>query len=1010
MRLVSMKYPMKYLILPALVFAFFTPHALAQGLRTNPGFNSKSIPRNDDGSSGLESLGFTINFFGKQRAAAYVNNNGNLTFDSELATFTPFGLARTAREIIAPFFGDVDTRPEASRLVTYGQDRVNGHRAFGANYINVGYYNVHVDKLNSFQVVLVEREDTGAGNFDIEFNYAAIRWETGDASGGVGGFGGTPAAVGWSNGTDDPASSFELPGSRLAGQFLDNGPRALVRLSLSGVVQTSQNGGTAGRLVFRARDGIISPGLQISNALQLPEGTLGSAYRGALTATGSKGPFRWSVVPDVASPPGLTFGSNGQITGVPAAAGTYSFTVSVTATTEDGESTVFQRGSITVRTSEITILTGCPVADATVGRPYSLALRASGAIGVVNWSADPYTLPPGVSLGTNGQLAGTPLVPGTYLMAVRARGSSSTQPAAQTTCRLNVNPASVQLSAGCSLRGTVSVPFSQTLVPEGGYGPYRFGIAGHLPLGLAMTPSGAIAGTPEVEGVYPFSVLLTDARGVESAQNCSLAVEVTGFSLNSVCPLPAGTTGVDYSAQLPEGYTYSLAGGNLPLGLSLSPDGQISGTPMSAGPARFKLLATDGSQQQAGQACTLSVNRGPLSISGCPLPEAGVGETYLATLSALGGSAPYFFTAQGQLPNGLEFSTDGALRGSTTQSGTFPFTVLVREGTGQVMAQACTLSVSRPALRFASTCPLPEAQLGETYAAKLDAAGGLGPYRFDFAGFLPDGLSGGADGSIRGSARSLGGRSFVARVTDNREQSVTSICSINVSLPRAPELSLAALPSVVAPATTDLAVSLNLSRSYTQPIEGTVTLEVRPDTRSQEAEANQADPRLRFTNGQLSMNFTLAPGQTRASFPIASTGTVASTVVASVTTLKAAGADLSILPDGRTFRILPSAPVVTSSCYRKTPTGIEIEINGLSTTRELARADVGAARKVFISDISGTAAAYYSAPETVRAGGTFSLRLPYTVEITPEKPVGEVTVNLYNTVGAVQIRQIAVCQ
>ena len=101
---------------------------------------------------------------------------------------------------------------------------------------------------------------------------------------------------------------------------------------------------------------------------------------------------------------------------------------------------------------------------------------------------------------------------------------------------------------------------------------------------------------------------------------------------------------------------------------------------------------------------------------------------------------------------------------------------------------------------------------------------------------------------------------------------------------------------------------------------------------------------------------------------------------------------------------------MTSSCYRKTAGGIEIELNGLSTTRELARADVGAGGKVFISDISGYASAYYSAPETVRAGGTFSLRLPYTLEVTQEKPLGEVTVNLYNTVGAVQIRQIAACQ
>jgi len=79
--------------------------AEGQAIRTNAGFATKSIPANDDGSAPLESLGFTINFFGKSRSSVYVNNNGNLTFDSALATFTPFGLQNTQREIIAPFFG-----------------------------------------------------------------------------------------------------------------------------------------------------------------------------------------------------------------------------------------------------------------------------------------------------------------------------------------------------------------------------------------------------------------------------------------------------------------------------------------------------------------------------------------------------------------------------------------------------------------------------------------------------------------------------------------------------------------------------------------------------------------------------------------------------------------------------------------------------------------------------------------------------------------------------------------
>jgi hypothetical protein len=156
----------------------------AQTIRTNSGFKTNVIPRNDDGSGPLTPLGFTINLFGKVRDSAYVNNNGNITFDSDLATYTPFGLQSTSREIIAAFFADVDTRGTLSREVTYGQDTVNGHAAFGANYIDVGYYESHDDKLNRFQLVLIDRSDTGPGNLNIEFNYERMLWETGDASGG----------------------------------------------------------------------------------------------------------------------------------------------------------------------------------------------------------------------------------------------------------------------------------------------------------------------------------------------------------------------------------------------------------------------------------------------------------------------------------------------------------------------------------------------------------------------------------------------------------------------------------------------------------------------------------------------------------------------------------------------------------------------------------------------------------------------------------------------------------
>ena len=81
------------------------------------------------------------------------------------------------------------------------------------NWVNVGYYAAHADKLNSFQLLLVDRSDQGAGSFDIVFNYGQIQRETGDASGGSAGLGGTPARVGFSSGTGAAGTSTEFNGS-----------------------------------------------------------------------------------------------------------------------------------------------------------------------------------------------------------------------------------------------------------------------------------------------------------------------------------------------------------------------------------------------------------------------------------------------------------------------------------------------------------------------------------------------------------------------------------------------------------------------------------------------------------------------------------------------------------------------------------------------------------------------------------------------------------------------------
>ena len=220
----------------------------AQAVRT--GFDSVNFPGNDDGSVGPVSIGFAqpINFFGGMYSQLYVNNNGNVTFDNPLSTFTPFDLFTANRVIIAPFFGDVDTRNSNDTM--YGSGMVGGNAAFGVSWRDVGYFSRANDKLNTFQLVMIDRTDTGAGNFDFELNYDKIQWETGGFSGGSGGLGGSSARAGYSNG--DPMFSFELPGSAVNGALLDTN-------MVSGLIYNSLNSNVSGRYLFNVRNGAVAP-------------------------------------------------------------------------------------------------------------------------------------------------------------------------------------------------------------------------------------------------------------------------------------------------------------------------------------------------------------------------------------------------------------------------------------------------------------------------------------------------------------------------------------------------------------------------------------------------------------------------------------------------------------------------------------------------------------------------------------------------------------------------------
>ena len=223
------------------------------------GLFTNVLAANDDGSTGLVNLGFTARINTTNFTQTYVNNNGNITFLNPLGTFTPSAISTGAfGPILAAFFADVDTRAAGSDPVRYGNNVLGGRNVFGVNYINVGVF-ASQPIFNSFQMILTDRNDVAAGDFDIQFNYDRIVWEAGTASGApAGGLGGTSALVGyWTS----ASSNATLPGSLVNGALINGGPNALISHSL--------NSNVLGQYNFQVRGGQVVGRVPEPSALAL---------------------------------------------------------------------------------------------------------------------------------------------------------------------------------------------------------------------------------------------------------------------------------------------------------------------------------------------------------------------------------------------------------------------------------------------------------------------------------------------------------------------------------------------------------------------------------------------------------------------------------------------------------------------------------------------------------------------------------------------------------------------
>ena len=159
--------------------------------------------RNDDWSACL-GIPFNFCFYGQQVDSLFINNNGNVSIGANYATFTASSFPTTSFSMIAPLWSDVDSRGPSSGLVYYKlttQHLIVQWDAVDYFWSDTTNPDPHLSLYNSYQLIMTNGTDPilPAGQ-NVSFCYKDMNWTTGDASGGVDGFGGTPATCGVNQG------------------------------------------------------------------------------------------------------------------------------------------------------------------------------------------------------------------------------------------------------------------------------------------------------------------------------------------------------------------------------------------------------------------------------------------------------------------------------------------------------------------------------------------------------------------------------------------------------------------------------------------------------------------------------------------------------------------------------------------------------------------------------------------------------------------------------------------
>lgn len=531
----------------------------------------------------------------------------------------------------------------------------------------------------------------------------------------------------------------------------------------------------------------------------LPGGKTGVAYSQIISTSGGSAPYTYALTAGTL-PTGVTFdAATATLSGTPTTIGNSSFTL--TATDAYGAST---SAAYALNVSYPTIVVS-PAAsalpDATTGIAYGLSLSASGGSGPYNYAITVGRLPAGLTLEPlTGVISGTPSTSESTSFTVTVTDAYSASASAAYTIAVAFPTIDLSPSAGALPGATIGAAYSQTISASGGSAPYSYVVsAGHLPAGLTLDgPTGALSGTPTTTGTSNFTVTATDAYAASTTASYSLTAASPVVALTPAAgALPGGTTGVAYSQAISASggsapYSYTLAGGSLPAGLTLDrATGMLAGTPTAAGSNTFTIAATDAYGATNGAAYSLTIvpalsapivhavsvtvaakstgNAIPLNITGDPADSVAVA------------SQPSHGTAKG---TGTTISYTPA----ADYSGSDSFTYTASNAAGISTAATVTITVSAPAFTFTPAGgSLANAMAGEDYRQQFTAVGGRAPMLYRIAsGALPDGMVlNVSTGELTGplGPRSEGEYAFSIRAEDGNGATGTETYRLTVTPP-----------------------------------------------------------------------------------------------------------------------------------------------------------------------------------------------------------------------------------